>query len=480
MKPLNRSNTSHKTLSPIKVVQFGEGNFLRAFADWMIDLLNERNSFDAGVAIVQPIARGMIEVLKKQQGLYHLMMRGISKGEIKEETRLISCVNSFINPYDDFTGFLALARGEDLQLVFSNTTEAGIEFLSDDIPGEGALAQSFPGKFTQFLYHRYLHFDGNPDAGLGIIPCELIDRNGEKLREAIMQYVTLWNLPESFGEWIGSSNYFANTLVDRIVTGYPQDEIDQIQQQLGFEDQLVVTSEVFHLWVIEGPQQLQQMFPAHLHGLNVKYVPDQTPYRTRKVRILNGAHTSMVAVGMLANIATVKEATEDRLIGTLINDLIFKEVIPTIDLPEEELIQFALEVMERFKNPFIRHELSAIALNSISKFKVRVLPSILDFIDMYQLAPKRLCLAFAALIKLYVDGAQGKYPINDNPEIVAWFSKYQSEMPSSDLIPEVCGNSEFWGQSLVQNQILLNQVVESYGILQQSSIRIGIQNILSE
>ena len=373
-----------------------------------------------------------------------------------------------------------MAIGEDLQLVFSNTTEAGIEFLSDDIPDERSLAKSFPGKLTQFLYRRYQHFDGSPDAGLGIIPCELIDRNGEKLREAIMQYAALWNLPDSFGEWISNSNYFANTLVDRIVTGYPHDEIDQIQQQLGFEDQLVVTSEVFHLWVIEGPEQLQKMFPAHLHGLNVKYVPDQTPYRTRKVRILNGAHTSMVAVGMLANIATVKEATEDRMIGTFINDLIFEEVIPTIDLPEEELIQFALEVMERFKNPFIRHELSAIALNSISKFKVRVLPSILDFIDRYHLAPKRLCLAFAALIKLYVDGVQGKYPIKDNPGFIEWFSENNHAMPSVDLITRVCSNNEFWGQDLVQNQVLFNQLVKSYDMLQHFTLYQGIQNILSE
>ena len=477
MRSLNRLQSNTTNQSPIRVVQFGEGNFLRAFADWMVDILNQRASYDAGVAVVQPIKKGMIEVLEKQEGLYHLMMRGISKGEVKKETRLISCVQEYVNPYTHYQSLLDLAKQKELQLLFSNTTEAGIEFKTDDVPDEGHLAKTFPGKLTQFLHHRFTHYNGEASAGLGIIPCELIDRNGDKLREAILQYVALWNLQDSFEEWIQNSNYFGNTLVDRIVTGFPHDEISQIVKEIGFDDQLVVTSELFHLWVIEGPPELEKIFPAHLHGLNVKYVRDQTPYRTRKVRILNGSHTSMVAVGLLAGLVTVKESIEDPIIGLFLHDLISEEIISTIDLPKPELHQFADEVIERFKNPFIRHELSAIALNSISKFKVRVLPSILDFIQHNKAAPVRLCIAFAALIKLYIDGVQGKFNLSDDAEYIAWFEALDVERDTNELIAQVLSNTDFWEQDLTQNQPLQNQVTQTFQDIQNTSIRQVIETV---
>jgi len=456
---------------PIKVVQFGEGNFLRAFADWMIDELNEKAEFNAGVAVVQPIQHGMIGVLEKQEGLYHLLMRGLSEGQVTNQKRLISCIQHTVNPFEDPDGFFGLATLPELSLVLSNTTEAGIVFDAEDRPEDGTLAKTFPGKLTQFLLTRYNHFDGVESAGLGIIPCELIDRNGDKLRQAILQYIELWNLPEGFLQWIEKSNFFGNTLVDRIVPGYPKEEIDQILPQLGFDDKLVVAAELFHLWIIEGPDELRKRFPAHRIGLDVKYVSDMAPYRTRKVRILNGSHTSMVPVGMLAGIETVKEAVEDELVGPFIRQLIFEEIIPTIDLPEEELHQFADQVIERFRNPFIRHELKSIALNSISKFKVRVLPSILSYLEQKGQAPTRLCTAFASLIRLYFTADSLGISLQDNAEYLNFFKEYQQQADNSEIVTTVLSRGDLWGEDLSTNSILLDTVSDAYqGLIEKPII----------
>lgn len=450
---------------------------MRAFADWMIDVLNEKAALNAGVAVVQPINNGLVDLLEKQQGLYHLIMRGLSNEQVVNEKRLISCIQQTVNPFTDPDTFFQLAKGEDLQLILSNTTEAGIEFDPRDLPADGELARTFPGKLTQLLYARYQFFEGDESSGLGILPCELIDRNGVKLKQAILQYASLWDLPAGFAHWIRESNYFANTLVDRIVPGYPAEEIEQIKSELGFEDRLVVASELFHLWVIEGPSELQDLFPAHRYGLNVKYVSDQSPYRTRKVRILNGPHTSMVAVGMLTGIETVKETIENQVIGPFIKELIFEEIIPTIDMPEEALNNFAHEIIERFRNPFIRHELKSISLNSISKFKVRVLPSILDYIDQRNEAPARLCTVFASLIKLYYLVAQGKLTITDDPKHLEFFSSVANHGEIPGQIRKVLSNSEMWGQDLSGNGQLLQAVTAAYYKLDSTSVDQSIQTL---
>jgi tagaturonate reductase len=461
MNALNRDTAGLQSKLPIKVIQFGEGNFLRAFADWMIDLLNEKSHFDSGVAVVQPIERGMVGQLEEQQGLYHLLIRGLADGELVNQTRLISCIQKTVNPFIELQAYFELAENPEINLIISNTTEAGIEFDRNDMPQSGELAGTFPGKLTQLLWKRFQFFKGVSTAGVGIIPCELIDRNGDKLKQAILQYAELWNLSEEFINWVNQSIYFANTLVDRIVPGYPGEEIEQIQRELGYRDQLVVSAEAFHLWIIEGPEQLQQLFPANDIGLNVKFVTDQTPYRTRKVRILNGAHTAMVAVGTLAGLVTVKETIEHPEVGSFIKELIFEEIIPTIDLPIEELQQFANEVIERFMNPFIRHELQSISLNSISKFKVRVLPSLLDYMEQNQTVPKRLCKAFASLIRFYQLGAQGKFPLKDDPKHLAFFSSLGTDITEDLLVSKVLGNQHMWGQDLSQNQSLLKAVTEA-------------------
>ncbi len=468
MKPLNR-NTAQTSTYPVRILQFGEGNFLRAFADWMIDILNEKVDYQSGVAVVQPIPQGMVAKLGEQDGLYHHLLRGLSDGQIVDESRLISCIQQLINPFDDPEQYFAQALNEDLTIVISNTTEAGIKFSEGDSPEPGELAATFPGKLTQLLKARFDHFKGTPESGLVFIPCELIDRNGDKLKEAILNYTEIWNYPEEFVNWLDRYNYFGNTLVDRIVPGFPKDDIREIQQNLGYEDNLVVSSEAFHLWVIEGPAEIEAALPASKVGLNVKFVDDMEPYRTRKVRILNGAHTAMVPIGLLAGIETVKEAVEDEVIGQYIREILFEEIMPNIQMPESELREFTEDIIERFRNPFIRHELKSISLNSISKFKVRVLPSLLDYLKREQQLPKGLTMALAGLIKLYLSA---DFEPSDDPKNLEFFEQVKSQRSSNeDIINAILGNTAFWDMDLNTVTGLNKEVLSIFNALETESTK---------
>ena len=448
MKPLNRQTANIKNTPPVKVLQFGEGNFLRAFVDWMIDVMNEKTSFNGSVLVVQPIEQGMVDLLNEQDGLYHVLLNGLSGGEEIQETRLISCVQGGVNPYQDYQQYLQLGESAELEFVISNTTEAGIAFDEKDNSPE-SLAYSFPGKLTALLYRRFKHFSGAAEKGLHIIPCELIDKNGSQLRDMVLRYAKHWSLAEEFSLWIKNHNVFCNTLVDRIVPGYPKDTIKEIQKELGFEDKLVVKAEPFHLWVIEGPESVRKAFPADMAGLQVKFVDNQAPYRTRKVRILNGAHTALVPVAYLQGLQTVREAVEDETTGPFIREAIFQEIIPTLDLPKEELEQFANDVIERFRNPFIRHELISIALNSISKYKVRVLPSVLEYHQRKGSLPERLLESLAALILFYRGSWNGKQiPLNDSAEVLEFFKEVWKTDNLAEVAHTVLSRQDFWGRDL--------------------------------
>ncbi|WP_194976563.1 tagaturonate reductase [Aquiflexum lacus] len=457
MKSLNRSNINVPA-RPIKVLQFGEGNFLRGFVDWMIDLMNEKTDFNGDVQIVQPIAQGLGELINKQDGLFHVKLQGILSGEIVQENRLITCVRGVNNPFEDYHEYLKLGENEDLKFVVSNTTEAGITFDSNDTCFD-SLPLTFPGKLTALLYHRFKAFSGDPSKGLVMIPCELIDKNGIQLKSAVLDYAKLWNLPTSFANWINDRNVFCNTLVDRIVPGFPKDNIVEIQNELVYKDNLVVVAEPFHFWVIEGPENLQEIFPARKAGLQVKFVKEQSPYRTRKVRILNGAHTALVPVAYLDGFRTVREAVEDKIIGKFIKDTIYNEIIPTLDLPKEELEQFAADVLDRFRNPFIHHELISISLNSVSKFKVRVLPSLLEYHSKTGSWPKNLTKSLAALIKFY-NGRTGHetIPLKDDASVLEFFEKIWKEDDLTLIVSETLGRVDFWGEDL-RNYEGLEEVV---------------------
>lgn len=447
MITLNRNTVIAKKYTE-RILQFGEGNFLRAFADWIIHKMNDIANFDAGVVVVQPIEQGLVNLLNEQDGLYTLYLNGIKNGKTISEHQVIDCIQRGINPYEDFETYLANAINPNLRFIISNTTEAGIAYNAID-KLKDTPQKSFPGKLTALLHKRFIHFGGITDKGLIVIPCELIDRNGDNLKKIILQYAKDWNLGEEFVQWVNDDNIFCNTLVDRIVPGYPKDKIEAITKELEYKDNLVVEGEQFHLWVIEGPNSVKEEFPAKKCGLNVIFTDDMEPYRTRKVRILNGAHTTMVPIGYLYGIDKVRESLEDPVVGSYLKRTIFDEICPTLDLPEEEIKQFSNDVLDRFRNPYLEHALMSISLNSISKYKTRVLPSVIEYINRKNALPKRLLFSLAALIAFY-KGERNKESIilNDNKEVLDFFKQQWSTNNYSSIVRNVLSNKGFWGEDL--------------------------------
>jgi len=457
MKTLNR-NTFLGKIYPEKILQFGEGNFLRAFANWMIHEMNNKADFNAGVVVVQPIAQGLVQMLNDQDGLYTLYLNGIKDGKAVSEHQLIDCIQRGINPYTNYDEYLINADNADLQFVISNTTEAGISYHKGDKLDDRP-QKSFPGKLTALLYRRFQTFEGSPDKGLIIIPCELIDRNGDNLKKIVLQYSADWKLGDDFLSWLEGAITFCNTLVDRIVPGYPRDKLEAITQELGYKDNLVVEGEQFHLWVIEGPDTVKKAFPAHEYGLQVVFTDNMEPYRTRKVRILNGAHTSLVPVGFLYGIDKVRESLQDPVVGAFLKGAIFDEICPTLDLPEEELNQFAHAVLDRFRNPYLEHALLSISLNSVSKFKTRVLPSILEYMDRKNELPKRLLFSMAALIAFYRGERDGQLiPLKDNQEVLDFFKTQWATGNIASITENTLKNVAFWGRDLTEFEHLTETV----------------------
>jgi tagaturonate reductase len=466
---------------PEKVLQFGEGNFLRAFVDWQIDEMNKKADFNGSVVVVQPIEFGLVDKLNEQDGLYTLYLQGMSEGKAIRQHSVVNSISRGINPYTQHEEYLKLAENPVLRFVFSNTTEAGIVFDEND-KLEDKPQKSFPGKLAALLYNRYKFFNGQKDKGLVIIPCELIDRNGDKLKEVILKLADLWNLEEGFKAWINEANTFCSTLVDRIVPGYPRDTIKEITEELGYVDNLVNVGEYFHLFIIEGPEWIENEFPVSKAGLNVKFVSDMKPYRTRKVRILNGSHTSLVPVSYLYGLDTVAESVEHEVIGKFIKDTIYEEIIPTLDLPKEELKYYAEVVIERFMNPFVKHYLMSIALNSMSKFETRDLPSLLQYIKVNDELPKRLVFSLAALIEFY-KGKRGEEEIKlaDDEDVLelykaAWSNCNGSEAALREVVTTVLSYKKVWKMDL--NEVAgLTEAVTHYLV---SIEKLGIKEALKE
>lgn len=448
---------------PEKVLQFGEGVFLRGFADWMFNRMNQNGLFNGRVVIIQPRDHSTVDVLNEQDGLYTLFLRGIRNGTIVEAKELITAVSRGISPYRDFDGYMKCAENPDLRIIISNTTEAGIVYNPEDRL-EDTPPASFPGKLTVFLYKRFKAFNGDTSKGFIIIPCELIDRNGDSLRRIVFQLADQWNLGSEFISWLDKSNHFLNTLVDRIVTGYPKDEINTLTDYLGFQDNMLDTAEVYHLFVIEGDNRFAEELPFSKAGLNVIWTNDMTPYRTRKVRILNGAHTMTALAAYLCGINTVKECMDNEITSAYMRKGLFEEIIPTLDMSESELTEFASAVLERFSNPFIRHYLLSISLNSVSKFKTRLLPSILEYINRKGKLPEVLIFSLAALIAFYrgteiSDGAlignrSGcEYKINDDMVVLETFQGLWNRFDGSkegtaELVRHMLSRTDFWGTDL--------------------------------
>ena len=441
-----------------RILQFGEGNFLRGFVDWMVDRLNKENGGDYGVVLVQPLSSPMIDkFINDQQGLYDLYLRGLQNGERVEETRVVECVTRCIDPFLRTDELMDCAKNPDLRFIVSNTTEAGIEYKSGD-DGSSFADTTFPGRLTMFLKKR---FDlGLP--GFILFPCELIDRNGDELKNCILKYAVDFGYGDEFIKWVENENHFTNTLVDRIVTGYPRDNAKEMCQKFGYIDNVIDTAEIFHLWVIEGDKKYADEIPFGDIGLNVLWTDDVTPYKKRKVRILNGAHTMMVLAARLAGLESVGEAMNDDLIYSFMHKGIFDEVIPVLDLPHDELIQFANDVIERFKNPFIKHLLLSIALNSVSKFKVRDLPSLLEYMDKFGKEPECLVFSLAALIEFY----RGDEANDD--EAVMKFMKTAS-------VSEILANTELWDKDL---SFLCESVTKYVEDIESNGIRTAMKKVV--
>ncbi|WP_339651969.1 tagaturonate reductase [uncultured Maribacter sp.] len=471
MQKLNRKNIGLSNTLPIKIIQFGEGNFLRAFVEYAFQTLNNEVGFNGGIVVVQPIDKGMVSILNDQDGLYTLFTKGIRNGKEVEEKELITNIIKGIDPYINYEDYLNLAKEEELEFIVSNTTEAGISYIASDTL-EMTPPSSFPAKLTRLLFERFTHFNGAKDKGLTIIPCELINYNSDTLKQFILDYVSLWNLSKDFKNWVLNSCSFHNTLVDRIVPGYPRDQIEYYYKQLEYQDNLIVSAETFFLWVIEGNDKLKEKLPFHKTDLAVKIVDDMQPFRTRKVRILNGAHTAMVPFSILYGNETVKETIDESFTGPFIRSLVFDEIIPTLDMEKKELEIFAEAVFDRFRNPFIKHQLSSIALNSISKFKVRVLPSLLEYVNRTNDLPTRTVFAFACLIRFYNGTYNGKeLPINDGKEIVAEMAAIWKLDSMEKIASQVLGNTVYWDEDLNKIEGLTEAIATSLKMIEEYGIK---------
>ncbi|MCX7984511.1 MAG: tagaturonate reductase [Bacteroidetes bacterium] len=475
---------------PERVLQFGEGNFLRAFVEWHFHEMNRKGLFKGSVVVVQPLETGMVHHLNEQEGCYTLLRRGLQNGEPVEETDVITIISRGLNPYTQYDEYLRCAMNPDLRYIVSNTTEAGIEYHAVPFP-EGRCPKTFPAKLAIFLYERFKYFNGDPSKGFIVLPCELIKKNGYTLRQCILHHAIDWNLETKFIEWVKEHNVFCDTLVDRIVPGYPKDEITVIEAKLGYHDSLLVASELFHLWVIQADRTIARELPFTEAGLNVVWTEDLTPHRSLKVRILNGTHTMFSIPSFLAGVDTVLESLRDPLIGKVITKGLYEEILPTLDMPDIVKKEYAATVLERFKNPYIKHLLQSINMNSVSKFRVRVLPSLTTYYEQRKVVPPILSLSLAALIVYYKSTRESTrasvglrngipYVINDDNHVLEFFAQRRElyENNLKRLCEEVLSNITFWDRDLTTIDGLTSKVHAYVEMIERLGIRVALQQVV--
>ena len=475
--------------APEKVMQFGEGNFLRAFVDYFFDVANEKAGFYGKVVLVQPIASGLTELINQQEGLYTLYLRGSEHGQKVDEKWVISSCSRAINPYGEWEKVLELARSKDLEIIVSNTTEAGIvhdtESKFDQTP-----PVTFPAKLTRVLYERF-------KAGLGgvvILSCELIDNNGKELLRCVNEYINDWGLAQYFREWVNSKNIFCSTLVDRIVPGRIRDskELQALNAANGYEDQLLDVGEIFGVWIIEGSQELEDKLPFKRAGVNVHVVPDVTPYKKRKVRILNGAHTGFVLGAYLAGYYIVRDCMHNENIRAFMNKMLYDEVIPTLPLDKKDLMEFAEAVQDRFNNPFVNHELLSISLNSTAKWKARNLPSLTAYIEGHDgKLPMCLTMSLAAYIAFYSNDIQelnnkglvcrrpkgNDYIVSDDRWVLDFYIEHKDDTPEK-LVHSVLSNAKIWDRDLTEITGLEDAVVKCLKDIREYGSETAFKNCL--
>ncbi len=470
----------------IKAVQFGEGNFLRGFVDYMIDIANEKGTFDSDIVLIKPIEAGDLKQFKAQDCQYNVVLSGFVDEKAEQQVRTVTSVCDAVDAYTEYEKYQNLAKLPSLRFVISNTTEAGIVFDETD-SFEATPPKTFPGKLCKFLYTRYQTFEGAKDKGLIMLPVELIDDNGLHLKECVIKFAKLWSLGEGFIGWLSESCIFTQTLVDRIITGYPKDKATEYWDKWGYEDHLIVTGEPFALWVIESEQDISAELPLPQAGLPVIYTKDHHPYKERKVRILNGAHTAFVTAAYLSGMDIVRDAMYDEQIYDFIYKTVYEEIIPTLTLKQEESEKFAKEVFMRFKNPYIDHALLSISLNSVSKWRARCLPSLLKYVCKTGNLPKHLTFSLAALLAFYQGtvifngallGHRGKeeYLIKDDAEVLE-FCAENSQKPALEYAKAFLDNENFWGQKLTEVDRLLDAVATDLDLIRSSGVRAAMTDL---
>ncbi|RXJ02106.1 tagaturonate reductase [Anaerobacillus alkaliphilus] len=479
---------------PERVIQFGEGNFMRGFVDWMINELNKQGLFNGKVVLVQPRGQDKIPVINNQDGLYTVVLRGVEDGEKVEKKEIISAVSRGIKVSDDWAELNNIITSTDIKFIFSNTTEAGLTYLKEDYNPDFP-AESFPGKLTSLLYHRFTFFKGSSESGLVIIPCELVEENGNLLKKIVLKIAEDWELPSAFINWIKSHNKFCNTLVDRIVTGFPSDEINEFEQKLGYKDELLTVGEPYHLFAIEATPEVAKEIPFDQAGLNVKW-GDITPFRNLKVRLLNGPHTMMSAVCYLAGVDTVQEVMEDVTLRKFIENGMLNEIYPTVDIDEVEKKQFLEAVIERFLNPYNKHYLKDIALSSVFKFKSRLVPSLLDYVEQKGTLPPAITFALAGLLafnrpvrveanELVGQRGEVEYSIRDNHEVMqillsVWTKFDGTSEELTDLVSEVLSKKEIWGQDLHAVPNLTTTVATQLDEILKNGMRASVEKLVNQ
>ncbi|GGE26563.1 altronate oxidoreductase [Pullulanibacillus camelliae] len=493
MEQLSRQRIRSEQIYPERVIQFGEGNFLRGFIDWMLQRMNNKGLFNGSVVAIQPTPSGkVLPKLEEQDYLYTVVLRGVEQGSTIDQEEIISSIHRGINPYTNWAAVLALAENPSLRYIFSNTTEAGLTYKKE-VYREGIAPMSYPGKLAVLLYARYRLFSGSLDAGFHIFPCELVEENGAVLQSLVLQASHDFRFPEAFRLWVKTANVFYNTLVDRIVTGYPDESIASFQERLQYRDALLTVGEPYHLFVIEGQQNLEHELPFQEAGLNVHWAAVK-PFRDLKVRILNGLHTVMYAMGYLLGLETVKEAMEDPLLEPLIHHCLYEEILPVLPMEDEEKETYAKSVVQRFVNPFNHHRLADLGLNGLSKFKVRVLPTLLDYVEQKKKVPDVLVFALVTnLLYFRVVHREGEamYGQTDKSiyrlkESEAWlefleatWKMYDSSQHSlAHMVATILGNEALWGQNLMQIPQLHQAVLRDLTRLIEDGIKKTLKNDL--
>ncbi len=493
MKLINEVTQSRFSDLPERILQFGEGNFLRGFVDWMVELANRQGILNSSIVICQPLPKGNCETLDWQSNMYTLVMNGMENKQATQSIEQITSISRCINPYADYDAFLEIAKSSDLEFIVSNTTEAGIQYdptcqLND------APQASFPAKMTRFLYERYVFFNGDHSKTLIFFPCELIDSNADTLRTTIIQHAEDWNLPAGFIEWIGF-NQFCNTMVDRIVTGFPSD-IEKYERLLGYKDKALVCAEKYNKWVIEAPQEVAERFPLDKTEANVVFTMDVTPHKLIKVRIMNGTQTAISLAGILAGLNEEKELLQDDIFHEYMNKLMFHEIIPTLALPEDDKKNFAITSKDRFNNPGIFHALRDISLNSFSKYATRCLPTILSYYDLNGTLPKGLVFGLASMIRFYhlheekqvenetilegITDSCESYQIRDSKYVLSLVTEHKDEWMSYNCIKNILKDTSLWnGHDISKVPSLLDMVYRYCSDIDKVGVRPVLSQLLS-